>query len=324
MGMWDQVGWLPPQPPSFATLLDWYPTPLPLLPVTAILAAALYIAGVLRLHTLRRRWPWIRTVCFLAGCLTLAAVTGLAIEGYGLKLFSAFMFQHLTLSILVPPLLVLGAPGTLLLRATPHRGLGRVILLVALAGLRSRLARIVLHPGFTIPVFLLGYYGLYLSDLFDAAASTWIGHLGLEIFFLASGILFIVPILSVDPLPVRQSNLGRFLDIFVEMPLHVFIGVILMMAPRALTQTFASPPAGWNVDPVSDQAIAGALAWSYGEPIAVATVLVFAVRWRRDEERSAARRDVDDGEHDEQLAAYNAFLQRLQPPARGTAPPEEP
>lgn len=49
----------------------------------------------------------------------LAAVTGLAIDGYGYRLFSAFMFQHLTLSILVPPLLVLGAPGRLLLRSTP-------------------------------------------------------------------------------------------------------------------------------------------------------------------------------------------------------------
>ncbi|WP_147289448.1 cytochrome c oxidase assembly protein, partial [Mycolicibacterium tokaiense] len=88
--MWDQVGWLPPQPPSFATLLDWYPHRYRC-SRHRDLGRRLYIAGVLRLHTLRRRWPWIRTVSFLAGCLTLAAVTGLAIEGYGLKLFSAFM-----------------------------------------------------------------------------------------------------------------------------------------------------------------------------------------------------------------------------------------
>ncbi|WP_131823060.1 cytochrome c oxidase assembly protein, partial [Mycobacteroides chelonae] len=151
----------------------------------------------------------------------------------------------------------------------------------------------VLHPGFTIPLFLFSYYGLYLSDLFDAAAATWLGHTVLEVFFLAAGLLFIIPILSTGPLPVRQSNLGRFFDIFVEMPLHVFIGVILMLAPTPLVATFADPPDGWGVDPVKDQGVAGALAWSYGEPIALITTVIFAVRWRRDEENASTLREAN-------------------------------
>lgn len=313
--MFGGLGTLPLEPPTLGTLIGWYPTAVPLFPALAALAATLYLVGVLRLHRLERPWPWPRTVSFLCGCLALAAVTGLAIEGYGFRLFSAFMFQHLTLSILVPPLLVLGSPGALLLRSTPHHGVGRFALIVALGALRSRAARILLHPGVTIPLFLFSYYGLYLSSLFDVVASSWIGHTALEAFFLASGILFIVPILSADPLPVRQSNLGRFFDIFLEMPLHVFIGVILMMAPRALTTTFASPPPEWGIDPVADQAVAGALAWSYGEPIALLTVLIFAIRWRRDEEKTAVRHDIEGGTHDEDLAAYNAFLQRLHNPS---------
>lgn len=52
------------------------------------------------------------------GNLALAAVTGLAVENFGYALFSVFMFQQLTLMMAIPPLLVLGSPGTLLLRAT--------------------------------------------------------------------------------------------------------------------------------------------------------------------------------------------------------------
>ena len=96
-------------------------------------------------------------------------------------------------------------------------------------------------------------------------ASSWVGHTGLELFFLATGVLFIVPVLSSGPLPVKQSNLGRCFDLFVEMPLHVFIGVILMMATSPLLSTFTNPPASWNVDLMADQQMAGALAWSYGE-----------------------------------------------------------
>ncbi|ORA02753.1 hypothetical protein BST17_21745 [Mycolicibacterium bacteremicum] len=302
---------LPKEPPSVLAMFDWLPPAVPLLPAVAMCLSVWYLLALRRVRSHGRHWSWIRTTSFLSGCAVLAAVTGLAVDSYGYRLFSAFMFQHLTLSILVPPLLVLGAPGRLLLRSTPHRGIGRYVLIAALAGLRCRASRLLVHHGFTIPVFLLSYYGLYLSDLFDAAASGVGGHLLLQVFFLISGVLFILPILSTGPLPVRQSNLGRFFDIFVEMPLHVFIGVILMMAPRALTTTFSRPPPEWNVDPVADQAVAGALAWSYGEPIALATVLLFAVRWRRDEQSESTRREADTATSDAELAAYNAFLRGL-------------
>ena len=302
---------VPSAPPTLAAMLGWGPPLIPLLPVTALAMAVWYVLAVRRIAARGRCWPWMRTLSFLTGCVVLAGVTGLAIERYGHQLFSAFMFQQLTLSILVPPLLVLGEPGQLLLRSTPHRGAGRWVLVAALSGLRSRTARWILHPGFTIPVFLFSYYGLYLSDLFDAVAADPVGHLALEVFFLASGMLFVVPILSTGPLPIRQTNLGRFFDIFLEMPLHVFIGIILMMAPRVLTKTFADPPATWGVDPAADQAVAGGLAWSYGEPVALVTTVLVAIRWRRDDEKRAAAREASPDTADAELAAYNAYLQRL-------------
>ena len=176
-------------------MLGWFPPPLPVLPVVAAVLLAWYLMAVRAVRANGKSWPWPRTASFVAGCVILTAVTGLAIDSYGYRLFSAFMFQHLTLSVLVPPLLVLGAPGRLLLRSTPHRGLGRYVLIAALAGLRCRVSRILLHPGCTIPLFLLSYYGLYLSDLFDAAAASVVGHLALQLFFLGSGLLFILPIL---------------------------------------------------------------------------------------------------------------------------------
>ena len=305
-------------------MFDWIPPPVPLLPLVALAMAGWYLFAVRRFKRTGRQWSRIRTASFLSGCAVLAVVTGLAIDSYGYRLFSAFMFQHLTLSILVPPLLVLGSPGLLLLRSTSHRGLGRYVLVVALGALRCRASRMLLHPGFTIPVFLLSYYGLYLSDLFDAAAASVGGHLALQVFFLVSGMLFIIPILATGPLPVRQSNLGRFFDIFVEMPLHVFIGVILMMAPRTLTETFAQPPAHWNVNPVADQAVAGALAWSYGEPVALLIVLVFAIRWHRDEQSQSEKAEADVEGRDADLAAYNAFLRQLHGQPRGVSGAADP
>lgn len=303
---------LPESPPSLGAMLSWNPQPLPLLPALGIALAAWYCWAVRRVRLTDRTWPWLRTASFLGGCVVLILVTGLGIEGYGFEMFSAWMFQHLTLSMAVPPLLVLGCPGTLLLRSTPHTGCGRAVLRVALGALRSRTARVLLHPGITIPLFLFSYYGIYLSPVFDTLATSWAGHTTLEVFFLATGVLFIVPVLSSGPLPVRQSNLGKFFDLFVEMPLHVFIGVILMMATSPLLSTFATPPASWGVDALGDQQLAGALAWSYGEPIALVVVVIFAMRWKRDEDHSNAVADAQTRRGgDNELAAYNEFLKSL-------------
>lgn len=303
---------LPEAAPSFGEMVGWAPQPLPLLPVIGILMAAWYCWGVHRVKASGRAWPWTRTASFVFGCVLLILVTGLAVEGYGYELFSIWMFQHLTLSMAIPPLLVLGSPGLLLLRSTPHSGWGIPILAISLTALRSRTAKILLHPGVTIPLFLFSYYGIYLSPVFDLVARSWIGHTGLELFFLATGVLFIVPVLSSGPLPVKQSNLGRCFDLFVEMPLHVFIGVILMMATSPLLGTFTNPPASWNVDLMADQQMAGALAWSYGEPIALIIMVVFAMRWKRDESFTNAAVDKKVArEGDVDLDAYNEFLRTL-------------
>lgn len=306
---------IPEAPPSITAMMAWDPQPLPILPAAGIVLASLYIWGVARVRASGRLWPWWRTACFVSGCSALVAVTGLAVEGYGYKLFSAWMFQHLTLSVLIPPLWVLGSPGVLVLRACSHRGAGRLVLVTALAGLRSRWSRVLLHSGFTIPVFLFSYYGVYLTGALDAAGRWWTGHLAFELFFLVTGMLFIVPVLSTGPLPIRQTNLGRFFDIFVEMPLHVFIGVVLMMATTPMIALFADPPSAWGVDPLRDQAIAGGLAWSYGEPIALVVVTVFAIRWHRDEGNdNAVRERYEPVSGDDDLDAYNDYLRQLHGP----------
>ena len=303
-----------PAPPAAAPtvlgMLGWEPPQLPLLPVLAAVAAIVYLIGVRRVRAQGRSWHPARVISFLLGCLALAAVTGLKIEAYSWHLFSAFMFQQLTLSILVPPLLVGGAPGVLLLRATPHHGAGKVVLGTALGLLRSRAPRVLLHSGFTIPLFLISYYGVYLSGIIDRIGGNWFGHTALQLFFLGAGILFILPIMSVGPLPGRDSWLMRFFDIFIEMPLHVFIGVMLMMATTPMVAMFAFPPPEWGIDPVRDQTIAGALAWSYGEPVAMVTVCIFALRWRRAENHDSERAGAEVREDDER-AAYNAYLEQL-------------
>ena len=321
-GGMESLAWIPTAPPTLAALLAPTLQPVPVIPVIAVLLAVAYVTGWVRLRLQRRPWPVWRGVLFLTGCGLLAVTMGAGIEGYGFVLFSAFMFQQLTLMMTVPLLLVLGAPGTLLLRATPHRGPGRLVLQTAVFGLRSRLGRFLLHPGFMIPLFLITFYGLYLTSAADALLQTWAGHVGLELAFLAAGVLFTAPLIPTDPLPRRQGHLGRLLDAFLEMPLHAFFGVILMMATVPLVPAFTNIPASWGITAVGDQAFAGGLAWSYGEAPSLALVLILMTSWFRHESRKSRERDREiDRDGDPDLEAYNAHLARLQ--GRTTSPHEQ-
>lgn len=304
--------WIPGAPPTLLGFLSPVPLPLPLLPVLAGVLAVAYFTGAVRLWSSRRRWPLWRAVSFLLGCVALAAVTGLGVEGYGYALFSVFMFQQLTLMMAIPPLLVLGSPGTLLLRATPHHGAGLLLLRTAHAALRSRTARWLLSPWLAVPLYLAAFYGLYLADFADPILSTVTGHTLLEVGFLVAGMLFTIPVLSSDPLPVRMSHGGRALDVFAEAALHAFFGVFLMLATSVLVQGFAGPTSALGIDPIEDQRLAGGLAWSYGEAPTLLMLIYVMHRWFREDTTQAVAADRrKDAYGDPDLDAYNAYLTRL-------------
>ena len=303
---------IPDSPPSLGQFLAFDLQPVPLIPIIGVALAAVYLLGAVRLWASGRPWPVWRTLTFLLGCLIIVLVTGLGVEGYGYVMLSVFMFQQLTLMMLVPPLLILGLPGTLLLRATPHHGWGRFVLRFAFIGLRSRGSRWLLHPVVTVPLFLFFFYGLYLAGLADLILALPFGHLGLELSFLAAGILFTIPILSDDPLPVRMSFPARVLDLTAEVALHAFFGVIVMMSPFLLADSFGTPPPSMGVNPLADQGIAGGLAWSYGEAPTVLMMLYILRRWFHDDTSKAALADRRSDVHgDTELDSYNEYLAEL-------------
>lgn len=170
----------------------------------------------------------------------------------------------------------------------------------------------LLHPAVTVPIFLMSYYGLYFTGIADNTLRWEGGHVALETAFLAAGVLFHIPVLSDDPLPVRHGHVAGILDIFIEIALHAFFGVIIMMSTRLLLDAFATPPGAWGIDPLADQGVAGGLAWGYGEGPTVLILIYLLHRWFRDDtRRDAARDQLVDRDGDPELDAYNTYLARL-------------
>lgn len=284
----------------------------------AVVFAALYVAALVRLRRRGDKWPPGRTLSWLLGCLVLLFATSSGVGRYMPAIFSMHMVVHMCLSMLIPILLVLGAPVTLALRALPAAGRDdppgmREWLLAAL---HSRFSRFLTNPVVATVLFVAGFYGLYLSNLFDVTASSHAGHLAMNVHFLLSGYLFYWVVIGVDPTPRPIPPLAKVAVVFASLPLHAFFGVVLMGTRKVLgADYYRSLDLSWHTDLLGDQRLGGGIAWAAGEFPLVIVMLALLIQWARSDRRTAKRLDrAAERDDDAELVAYNAMLAQL---ARG-------
>ena len=281
----------------------------------AIVLAVLYVAAVVRLRRRGDAWPPGRTTSWLLGCAVLLFATSSGLGRYMPAMFSMHMAGHMLLSMLVPILLVLGAPTTLALRALPPAGRDnppgpREWLQ---SGLHSRWSRFFTHPVVATVVFVTGFYGLYFGGIFDLAVNHHAAHVLMNIHFLLSGYLFYWAVIGIDPTPRTIPPIGKIGMVFASIPLHAFFGVVLMGMAEVLGERFyRSLQLPWHTDLLGDQNLGGSIAWAAGEIPLVAVLLALLIQWQRTDRRTATRLDrAADRDHDADLAAYNAMLAEL-------------
>ncbi len=303
---------LPPPPSLTSYLTQWQPDLLWL--VLAGLGAVLYAVGVARLNRRGDRWPISRTITWFVGLAILTYVTSGPPMAYGRIQFSAHMLVHMTVGMLVPPFLVLGAPVTLAIRALParrdgSRGAREWVLAIVESGYVRFLSNpvvVALNFGFSLSFF-------YFSNLFRLALTTHVGHEVMHVHFLLAGYLLSWLMIGIDPGPKRPSYPLRMVTMFVTLSFHSFFGVSLMMSNRVLAPDFfLAIGRTWGGSLLADQKLGGGIAWSIGELPTLVLLLVLGIQWTRSDEREARRRDrAADRDGDAELTAYNAMLARL-------------
>ncbi|MFY1659232.1 cytochrome c oxidase assembly protein [Micromonospora sp. WMMD1274] len=311
----EVLGFGMPAAPTPAHLLG---QPLPdlfFLTVTAVGIGG-YLAGVRRLRRAGHPWPMARTASWVGGLLVLAAATGLGFARYAYVLFSAHMAQHMVLSMLVPILLVGGAPVTLALRALrrptePQVRGPREWLLLAL---HSRLTRTLTHPLVALGIYTVSLFGLYFSDLLGTLMRSHLGHLAMLGHFVVSGYLLFWVLIGTDPGRPRLPHPILVLLHLAAMMAHGFFGLALMQTTTVIAPDwYLGVHPSWASSLLEDQKLGAGIAWAFGE-IPAAVVMILLVRqWIRADLREQRRADraADRAEatgEDDDLARYNRFL----------------
>jgi cytochrome c oxidase assembly factor CtaG len=314
-----------------AVFTQWQSAPL----VTAgvVIAAGLYLWGVIRVARRHpaRPWPAWRTGMFLGGLAIVVLALQSGIGSYDDVLFWDHMVQHLMLVMAAPPLLIFGQPITLLMHASRnplHTWVKRII--------RSRVASFLTWPIFGFAAYAAAIIVAHLTGLANLTARNQTAHEAEHVVFLIVGYLFFLPIIGSEPIRWRLSYPIKMVLLFLVMPVDTFTGLILSGANGSAPGLPIGPRPAWAGTGVGDLHAGGAVMWVGGDGIMFALMMVVFLMWSTDTRTvarsrgwlEAARRsavapavassnaDIDDDE--EQLVAYNAYLNRLNTPPPGS------
>jgi cytochrome c oxidase assembly factor CtaG len=315
---------------------------------TAVLAV-LYLWGAFRVRKRhpRRPWPLRRTILFLLGLLVINLATQSGIGTYDDTLFWDHMIQHLMLLMIAPPLLVSGMPVTLLLHASRnpvHAGVIKII--------RSKPVTWITWPGVGIVAYAAVIVGTHLTNFMNLVIQYDAVHEAEHVLYLVVGYLYFLPLVGKEPLKWKVSYPLRLFLLFLAMPVDAFTGVVL--GSYSTYPFLPMEPRNWGPSPLNDLHQGGAVMWIGGAAIMFVVIMVTFYSWSREPRSSAAmgwfetaRRatmadrmsenapnapaapamaagagrapgqnarpaDVDDD--DDQLAAYNAYLTRINGP----------
>jgi diguanylate cyclase (GGDEF)-like protein/PAS domain S-box-containing protein len=307
----------------------------PVVTAFAVVAAGLYLWGVYRVWRRHppRPWPWWRTAVFLGGILIIVFATEGGVGAYDDVLFWDHMVQHLMLLMVAPPMLVVGQPGTLLLHASRnplHTWTKKTLRSRAVTALTFPPFGVVLYAGTIVATHLTGFMNLVLTNNTVHEAE--------HVLFLVVGYLYFLPLIGREPIRWRISYPSRIFLLFIAMPVDAFTGLILGSENTLPFPAMADNRPSWAPSALADVHEGGAVMWVGGAAIMFVLLMTVFVAWSKETRGDAglgwletARRanfaatvnpsattqaaddTVDDDEH---LAAYNAFLARLNKPAQ--------
>ena len=229
-----------------------------------------------------RRTPTpLQRLSFFAGLLVIfLSLNGPVHDLSDYYLFSAHMVQHLLLTLIMPPLLLLGTPGWMLeplLRPRPI----------------AALARAVTRPIPAYALFNVTVAAWHVPSLYNTAVVIHEVHIVQHLMFMATATIMWWPLLSPLPKLPRLPYPGQMLYCFLMAVPMTIVAVYIAMADNLLYPAYASAPRLWGISPMLDQHIGGLIMWIPGGLFFYGVMTVVFFKWSARQQDDQAGAQVD-------------------------------
>jgi putative membrane protein len=237
------------------------------------LLGALYVYGIgpwRRSQGLPQAPRWKVASFFAALLVLLGSLNGPIHDLSDYYLFSVHMAQHLLLTLVFPPLLILGLPGWLvepLVRPTPVR----------------LVARVLTQPVVAAAVFTATIAVWHLAPYYDLMMRDHDVHIVTHLMFMVTATLMWWPVLNPVPalLPRLGYGLGMLYLFLVGIPMQI-VAAMITLSGSVLYPWYAVAPRTWGLSPLDDQQLGGLLMWVPGNLYMFLVIGVLFLVWARE------------------------------------------
>ena len=226
--------------------LHWHGHPDALIGLGGILLAYLVLTGpARRKFTLSDQINPRETTLFSLGILIifLSILSPLHIlsDQY---LFSAHMVQHVLITLIAPPLILLGIPNWLI---SPILTQSKVL----------RTVKLFVHPVIAVITFNLIFSIWHIPGLYDYSVRYHWVHVTEHILFILSSIIMWWPLCSKTPEAPRIPYPLQMIYLFVMSLSQIIVFGIITFATEPLYDHYINAPRLWNITPLLDQQLGG-------------------------------------------------------------------
>ncbi|HEX7525395.1 MAG TPA: cytochrome c oxidase assembly protein [Gaiellaceae bacterium] len=244
-----------------------------------VAAALLYALGGRRTVKTNR----VRSASFYCGLVTLALAVASPIDAYSDRLFWAHMTQHVLLTMVAPPLLLLGRPWPRMLKpfaASVRRPVARAVLVGPTLGPTRTAGRWVARPLPAFVAFSAVLLGWHVPALYDLTLRDGLVHDVEHLLFSATSLLLWVHLVP-GATPRPQLSDGQRVAygtgaLLVSWVLAVVLGFASSPVYSAYA-SLASRPGGLSA--LADQQIAAGIMWVPASVPFLIAIFVAAYRW---------------------------------------------
>lgn len=241
-----------------------------------------YLAAV-RLY--RRRYPRRdfsggRIAAFVSGVVIGVCALLPPVNAWADRSFTVHMLQHLALTMVVPPLILLGAPLLLLLALSPSH-IGRKITQL----LHHWVFRALTSPVVSWFTFVAVLWGVHLSPIYNLALRNEAVHVLEHCALFTAAMLFWMAVVQVGYAPRPLPFAARLFYLFWAIPQGAFLGLTIYSARHVLYGHYL---AGRSVEAaLLDQRYAGAVMWIGGGALMFVAFMSTAAVWAASEREEA-------------------------------------
>jgi len=251
----------------------------PWIPSIALLTVLVYARGLWRLHQRRRDvFGFRHLLCFVAGATLLFVAIASPLHELAEISLTAHMIQHVLLMMVIPPLILFGAPHLVFVFGLPDAMLHGVLRPFLGWTLLKRLMLILFHPVNCWLAFVATTLAWHTPFMFELALRFELWHTVEHTCFLVTALLFWWPVIQPWPSRARWPRWTMIPYLLLADLQNTALSAFLIFCDRVVYPTYATAPRIFGMSALEDQAAAGAIMWVPGSVAFLIPLVVISIR----------------------------------------------